>query len=145
MAFIDRNYGAVIFDPQNGGAILWQHLFWFFGHPEVYILALPFFGVASEIIPVFSRKPIFGYKGLVFATIAIGALSMAVWAHHMYVTGSVYLPWFALMTMLIAVPTGVKFFNWIGTDVARVRSASTPRCCGPAASWSRSSSAVSPG
>jgi cytochrome c oxidase subunit 1 len=81
----------------------------------VYILALPFFGVASEIIPVFSRKPIFGYKGLVFATIAIAGLSMAVWAHHMYVTGSVYLPWFALVTMLIAVPTGVKFFNWIGT------------------------------
>ena len=112
---IDRNYGAVVFDAENGGAILWQHLFWFFGHPEVYILALPFFGVASEIIPVFSRKPIFGYKGLVFATIAIAGLSMAVWAHHMYVTGSVYLPWFALLTMLIAVPTGVKFFNWIGT------------------------------
>ena len=115
VAFIDRHYGAVVFDPANGGAILWQHLFWFFGHPEVYILALPFFGIASEIIPVFSRKPIFGYKGLIFATMAIGALSVAVWAHHMYVTGSVYLPFFALMTMLIAVPTGVKFFNWIGT------------------------------
>jgi cytochrome c oxidase subunit I len=115
MAFIDRQFGAVVFDAQNGGAILWQHLFWFFGHPEVYILALPFFGIASEVIPVFSRKPIFGYRGLVFATMAIGALSVAVWAHHMYVTGSVYLPFFALMTMLIAVPTGVKFFNWIGT------------------------------
>ena len=115
MAFIDRKFGAVVFEAENGGAILWQHLFWFFGHPEVYILALPFFGIASEIIPVFSRKPIFGYKGLVFATMAIGALSVAVWAHHMYVTGSVYLPFFALMTMLIAVPTGVKFFNWIGT------------------------------
>ena len=115
VAFIDRHYGAVVFDPANGGAILWQHLFWFFGHPEVYILALPFFGIASEIIPVFSRKPIFGYKGLVFATMAIGALSVAVWAHHMYVTGAVYLPFFAFMTMLIAVPTGVKFFNWIGT------------------------------
>ena len=112
---IDRKFGTVVFAAENGGAILWQHLFWFFGHPEVYILALPFFGVASEIIPVFSRKPIFGYKGLVFATIAIAGLSMAVWAHHMYVTGSVYLPFFALMTMLIAVPTGVKFFNWIGT------------------------------
>jgi cytochrome c oxidase subunit 1 len=112
---IDRGYGSVVFAAENGGAILWQHLFWFFGHPEVYILALPFFGVASEIIPVFSRKPIFGYKGLVFATIAIAGLSMAVWAHHMYVTGSVYLPFFALLTMLIAVPTGVKFFNWIGT------------------------------
>ena len=115
MAFIDREYGALVFAPENGGAILWQHLFWFFGHPEVYILALPFFGIASEIIPVFSRKPIFGYKGLVFATLAIGALSMGVWAHHLYVTGSVYLPYFAIMTMLIAVPTGVKFFNWIGT------------------------------
>ena len=115
VAFIDRHYGAVVFDPVNGGPILWQHLFWFFGHPEVYILALPFFGIASEIIPVFARKPIFGYKGLVFATMAIGALSVAVWAHHMYVTGSVYLPFFAFMTMLIAVPTGVKFFNWIGT------------------------------
>ena len=115
VAFIDRHYGAVVFDPANGGAILWQHLFWFFGHPEVYILALPFFGIASEIIPVFSRKPLFGYKGLIFATMAIAALSVAVWAHHMYVTGSVYLPFFALMTMLIAVPTGVKFFNWIGT------------------------------
>ena len=115
MAFIDRQYGSLVFAPENGGAILWQHLFWFFGHPEVYIIALPFFGIASEIIPVFSRKPIFGYKGLVFATMAIGALSVAVWAHHMYVTGSVYLPFFAFMTMLIAVPTGVKFFNWIGT------------------------------
>ncbi|TAK71043.1 MAG: cytochrome c oxidase subunit I [Actinomycetota bacterium] len=112
---VDRKFGAVVFDASNGGAILWQHLFWFFGHPEVYILALPFFGIASEIIPVFSRKPIFGYKGLVFATIGIAGLSVAVWAHHMYVTGSVFLPFFALMTMLIAVPTGVKFFNWIGT------------------------------
>jgi cytochrome c oxidase subunit 1 len=113
--FADRKFGTVVFNSENGGAILWQHLFWFFGHPEVYILALPFFGIASEIIPVFSRKPVFGYKGLVLATMAIGALSVAVWAHHMYVTGSVYLPFFAFMTMLIAVPTGVKFFNWIGT------------------------------
>ena len=84
----DRRFGAHIFDPENGGAMLWQHLFWFFGHPEVYIIALPFFGIITEIFPVFSRKPIFGYKGLVFATIAIAALSVAVWAHHMYVTGS---------------------------------------------------------
>jgi cytochrome c oxidase subunit I len=111
----DRRFGAQIFEPENGGAILWQHLFWFFGHPEVYILALPFFGIVSEILPIFSRKPIFGYKGLVFATISIAALSVAVWAHHMYVTGQVSLPFFAFMTMLIAVPTGVKFFNWIGT------------------------------
>jgi cytochrome c oxidase subunit I len=112
---MDRRFGAQVFDAANGGAILWQHLFWFFGHPEVYILALPFFGIISEIIPVFSRKPIFGYKGLVFATIAIAGLSVAVWAHHMYITGAVYLPFFAFMTMLIAIPTGVKFFNWIGT------------------------------
>ena len=112
---LDRRFGGHIFDPENGGAILWQHLFWFFGHPEVYVIALPFFGIVSEIIPVFSRKPIFGYKSLVFATAAIAALSMTVWAHHMYVTGSVLLPFFSLMTMLIAVPTGVKFVNWIGT------------------------------
>ncbi|GGG58982.1 putative cytochrome c oxidase subunit 1-alpha [Kocuria dechangensis] len=112
---MDRTLGGHIFDPANGGAILWQHLFWFFGHPEVYVLALPFFGIVSEIIPVFSRKPLFGYKGLVFATIAIAALSVTVWAHHMYVTGAVMLSFFAFMTMMIAVPTGVKFFNWIGT------------------------------
>ncbi|MGA0003025.1 MAG: cytochrome c oxidase subunit I [Candidatus Nanopelagicales bacterium] len=111
----DRKFGSQVFDAANGGAILWQHLFWFFGHPEVYIIALPFFGIVTEILPVFSRKPIFGYKGLVFATIAIAGLSVAVWAHHMYVTGAVNLPFFAFMTMLIAVPTGVKFFNWIGT------------------------------
>ena len=112
---IDRKFGALIFTSDNGGALLWQHLFWFFGHPEVYILALPFFGIVSEILPVFSRKPIFGYKGLVIATLAIAGLSMSVWAHHMYVTGGVLLPFFAALTMLIAVPTGVKFFNWIGT------------------------------
>lgn len=111
----DRQLGSVVFAAENGGAILWQHLFWFFGHPEVYIIALPFFGIISEVIPVFSRKPLFGYKGMVFAIIAIAGLSVAVWAHHMYVTGAVLLPFFAFMTMLIAVPTGVKFFNWIGT------------------------------
>ena len=111
----DRKFGAQIFEPQNGGAILWQHLFWFFGHPEVYIVALPFFGIITEIIPVFSRKPIFGYKGLVGATIAIGALSVTVWAHHMFATGAVLLPFFSFLTYLIAVPTGIKFFNWIGT------------------------------
>jgi cytochrome c oxidase subunit 1 len=111
----DRHLGAHVFDPANGGVILWQHLFWFFGHPEVYIVALPFFGIVSEIFPVFSRKPIFGYNGLVYATLGIAALSVAVWAHHMYATGAVLLPFFAFMTFLIAVPTGVKFFNWIGT------------------------------
>jgi cytochrome c oxidase subunit 1 len=111
----DRVFGAHVYDPANGGALLWQHLFWFFGHPEVYIIALPFFGIISEVLPVFSRKPIFGYKTLIYATIAIAALSVTVWAHHMYVTGSVLLPFFSLMTMLIAVPTGVKIFNWVGT------------------------------
>ncbi len=111
----DRIFGAHIFDAANGGAILWQHMFWFFGHPEVYIVALPFFGIISEVVPVFSRKPIFGYKTLIYATIAIAALSVTVWAHHMYVTGAVLLPFFSLMSMLIAVPTGVKIFNWIGT------------------------------
>ena len=111
----DRLFGAQVFDPANGGAMLWQHIFWFFGHPEVYILALPFFGIATEILPVFSRKPIFGYKGLIAATIAISALSVAVWAHHMYASGQIFLPFFSFMTFLIAVPTGVKFFNWIGT------------------------------
>jgi cytochrome c oxidase subunit 1 len=110
----DRIFGAHIYNGE-GGAILWQHLFWFFGHPEVYVIALPFFGIVSEVFPVFSRKPIFGYKTLIYATIAIAALSMTVWAHHMYVTGSVLLPFFALMTMMIAVPTGVKIFNWLGT------------------------------
>ena len=111
----DRRFGAHIFDAETGGAMLWQHLFWFFGHPEVYILALPFFGIVTEILPVFSRSPVFGYKGLVAATIAISALSVAVWAHHLYATGQVLLPFFSFMTFLIGVPTGVKFFNWIGT------------------------------
>ncbi|MGJ4139235.1 cytochrome c oxidase subunit I [Corynebacterium jeikeium] len=113
--FYDRKLGGHIYDAGNGGAILWQHLFWFFGHPEVYVLALPFFGIVSEVFPVFSRKPMFGYVGLVFATLSIAALSMAVWAHHMFVTGAVMLPFFSFMTFLIAVPTGMKFFNWLGT------------------------------
>ncbi|MQA80137.1 MAG: cytochrome c oxidase subunit I [Streptosporangiales bacterium] len=111
----DRLLGAQIFDPVNGGALLWQHLFWFFGHPEVYIIALPFFGIITEVIPVFSRKPLFGYTGMVGATIAITGLSMTVWAHHMFVTGAVLLPFFSFMSFLIAIPTGVKFFNWVGT------------------------------
>jgi cytochrome c oxidase subunit 1 len=111
----DRKFGAQIFNPDNGGAILWQHLFWFFGHPEVYIVALPFFGIVTEVIPVFSRKPLFGYKGMVGATISIMALSMTVWAHHMFATGAVLLPFFSFMSYLIAIPTGIKFFNWIGT------------------------------
>ncbi len=111
----DRMIGTQVFNPEHGGAILWQHLFWFFGPPEVYIIALPFFGIVTEVLPVFSRKPIFGYKGLVAATIAIGGLSMTVWAHHMFPTGAVLLPFFSFFSFLIAVPTGVKFFNWAGT------------------------------
>jgi cytochrome c oxidase subunit 1 len=111
----DRKLGAHVFDAANGGALLWQHLFWFFGHPEVYIVALPFFGIVTEILPVFSRKPVFGYISLVGATVAIAGLSITVWAHHMFPTGQVLLPFFSFMTFLIAVPTGVKFFNWVGT------------------------------
>ena len=111
----DRVLGSHIFDASSGGPVLWQHLFWFFGHPEVYIIAIPFFGIITEVVSAFSRKPVFGYYGLVFATLAIATLSTSVWAHHMFVTGAVNLPFFSFMTFLIAIPTGVKFFNWIGT------------------------------
>jgi cytochrome c oxidase subunit 1 len=111
----DRKLGAHVFDAQVNGGIIWQHLFWFFGHPEVYIVALPFFGIITEVIPVFSRKPLFGYVGMVGATIAITGLSVTVWAHHMFPTGQVLLPFFSFMTFLIAIPTGVKFFNWVGS------------------------------
>ncbi|HEU4571763.1 MAG TPA: cytochrome c oxidase subunit I, partial [Candidatus Limnocylindrales bacterium] len=116
MLFIDRNYGGHFFDPASGGnAILWQNVFWFYSHPAVYVMILPAMGMISEILPVFSRKPLFGYRAFVFATAGIGALGFSVWAHHMFTTGSVFLPFFSLMTFLIAVPTGVKFFNWIAT------------------------------
>ena len=116
MLFADRHLGAHIFDPAGGGQpILWQHLFWFFGHPEVYILVLPYFGVITEVIPVFSRRPVFGYGGIVMATLAIASLSVGVWAHHMFTTGAIQLAYFSGLSMLIAIPTGVKFFNWIGT------------------------------
>jgi cytochrome c oxidase subunit 1 len=116
MLLVDRHLGGHFFDPTLGGsAILYQHLFWFFGHPEVYVLILPYFGVITEIIAVFSRKPVFGYTGLVLATFAIAGLSMGVWAHHMFTTGAVVDPFFSAVSFLIAVPTGVKFFNWIGT------------------------------
>jgi cytochrome c oxidase subunit 1 len=116
MLLLDRRFGASFFIPAQGGdAVLWQHLFWFFGHPEVYILALPFFGMVSEIIPVFSRKPLFGYRAVVMATVLIGALSMSVWAHHMFTTGAIFVPFFALTSFAIAVPTGIKIFNWLAT------------------------------
>src|SRR6478752_2937981 len=127
MLFIDRNYGGSFFDPATGGnAILWQNVFWFYSHPAVYVMVLPAMGMISEILPVFSRKPLFGYKAFVFATAGIGALGFSVWAHHMFTTGSVYLPFFSLMTFLIAVPTGVKMFNWIFTMYRGKLTFSTP-------------------
>lgn len=116
MLFIDRNYGGQFFDPSAGGsAVLWQNIFWFYSHPAVYVMILPVFGMISEVIPVFSRKPLFGYPSMVFAMAAIGTLGFGVWAHHMFTTGAVLLPFFSFVTFLIAVPTGIKFFNWIAT------------------------------
>jgi cytochrome c oxidase subunit 1 len=116
MLYIDRNLGGSFFNTALGGnAILWQNVFWFYSHPAVYIMILPAMGIVSEVLPTFSRKPLFGYKAFIFATAGIGALGFSVWAHHMFTTGSVYLPFFSLMTFLIAVPTGVKMFNWVAT------------------------------
>ena len=118
MLSIDRYLGGHFFDTQAGGsAVLWMHFFWIFGHPEVYILVVPAFAFASEIIPVFSRKPIFGYPVMVAATVCIGFISFSVWAHHMFTVGmsSYGNTFFVVTTMIIAVPTGIKIFNWIGT------------------------------
>src|SRR6476469_8558967 len=116
MLFIDRNFGGAFFDPRVGGdAILYQNIFWFYSHPAVYVMVLPAMGMISEILPVFSRKPLFGYKAFIFATAAIGALGFSVWAHHMFTTGAVYLPFFSIMTFLIAVPTVVKLCNGVFT------------------------------
>jgi cytochrome c oxidase subunit I len=116
MLFLERNFNASFFNPVVGGSpLLWQHIFWFFGHPEVYIVIFPAFGIISEVIPVFARKPIFGYRSMVFAFFAIFSLSFGVWAHHMFTTGQVYLPFFSLMSFLIAVPTGIKVWNWLAT------------------------------
>lgn len=118
MLLLDRFLGAKFFDTQAGGsAVLWQHFFWIFGHPEVYVLILPGFAVATEIIPVFSRKPIFGYAVMVGASVMIGFISLGVWAHHMFTIGMSAMSntFFATSTMLVGIPTGIKLFNWLGT------------------------------
>ncbi len=119
LLLLDRQFPDrfAFFAPENGGALLWQHMFWFFGHPEVYIMILPAMGIISEVIPVFSRKPIFGYKAVAFSTIGIAFASMLVWAHHMFAVG---LPtwlngWFMVTSLAVAVPTAVKIFNWLAT------------------------------
>jgi cytochrome c oxidase subunit I len=118
MVFFDRNFDTLFFVASKGGdPLLYQHLFWLFGHPEVYILILPGMGIVSEVLPVFSRKPLFGYSVVIFSGIAIGFMGWGVWAHHMFATGlgPVAISAFGLSTMLIAIPTGVKIFNWLGT------------------------------
>jgi cytochrome c oxidase subunit 1 len=118
MLLLDRNVGTHFFIPDEGGnAVLYQHVFWFFGHPEVYIMVLPAMGIISEVLPVFSRKPIFGYAAIAFSTVGIAFISMLVWAHHMFTVG---MPtplniWFMLVSMAVAVPTGVKILNWLAT------------------------------
>src|SRR6266550_5803124 len=118
LLLLDRQAGTHFFDPAGGGnAVLWQHVFWFFGHPEVYIMILPVMGIISEVIPVFSRKPIFGYTAIVFSTVAIGFFSLLVWAHHMFSVGlaTPLLGFFMISSMIIAVPTGIKILNWLAT------------------------------
>ena len=124
--------------------MLWQHLFWLFGHPEVYILILPAMGIVSEIMPVFARKPLFGYPVMVFSGIAIGFMGWGVWVHHMFAVGlgPVAVSAFSVSTMLIAVPTGVKIFNWLGTLWGGSLRFKHARCCSPSASSSCSPSAA---
>ncbi|HEU4448713.1 MAG TPA: cytochrome c oxidase subunit I [Gaiellaceae bacterium] len=117
LLLLDRQAGTSFFAVENGGPVLWQHMFWFFGHPEVYIMVLPAMGILSEVIPVFSRKPIFGYKAVAFSTIGIAFASMLVWAHHMFTIGmpSYLQAWFMVTSFSVAVPTAIKIFNWLAT------------------------------
>src|SRR4051794_6395610 len=131
LLMFQRNFGATFFNPDAGAdPLLWQHLFWLFGHPEVYILILPAFGIVSEVLPVFSKKPLFGYQVMVFSGIAIGFMGWGVWAHHMFATGlgPVAVSAFSASTMFIAVPTGVKIFNWISTMWKGKLTFPTPMC-----------------
>jgi cytochrome c oxidase subunit 1 len=135
MLLLDRNLGAAFFNTQSGGsALLWQHLFWIFGHPEVYVLIFPAFAILSEVIPVFSRKPLFGKSAMVGAIVAIGFISLGVWAHHMFTMGMTSLTntFFAASTMLVGIPTGIKIFNWTATMYGGKIRFSVPMlfCCG---------------
>src|SRR2546421_10035292 len=130
MLLTDRHFGTAFFDNTGGGdPLLWQHLFWFFGHPEVYIMALPAFGIISEVLPVFARKPIFGYKAIAASTAGIAFISMLVWAHHMFPTPvpEVVLAFFMLSSFAVAIPTGIKVFNWLATLWRGTTGFKTPR------------------